>query len=98
MSFQLDFTSPERGEYQHGRLLAAERAENISQKEVAWDLVFILKMRKNPPNRGSQNGCDRIRTCETLTFWLQVQRDTTEPQIAAAEATANLCYCSYPWP
>ena len=31
---------------------------------VAWDLVFILKMRKKI-HRGSQSDCDRVRTCES---------------------------------
>ena len=35
-------------------LIGPERAKNIFENEVASDFVFILKMRKNPQNFGSQ--------------------------------------------
>ena len=43
-------------------LTEPERAKNIIlQNEVASDFVFILKMRKNPRNFGSQNESKPVR-------------------------------------
>ena len=65
--------------------------KNILQNDVVSDFVFILKMRKNPRNFGSQSDCDRCGVHMCLPYKCVFSHQTICPFSA--------CLCaSFSWP